>query len=131
MTGWNSKPEWPDLSDKEKAQIKEFWDSVVNSVTVPEDVFKDAQLHGVDYMQDGKHVPLEKEYNNKMPTHDPYTNPNAQVYYECKCGVILDPGTKSFAALNNAASDKGWKVRWKQNGEGYEPFCVECGKDVE
>jgi len=56
---------------------------------------------------------------------------DAHVYYECKCGAILDPGTKSFAGLNNAASDKGWKVRWKANGEGYEPFCVECGKDVE
>lgn len=72
-----------------------------------------------------------KEYKNKVPTHDPYTNPDAHIYYQCDCGKILDPGTKSFAALNNAASREGWKVRWRQNGEGYQPFCVECGKEVE
>jgi len=81
--------------------------------------------------KDLKEAATVKVYNNQMPTHDPYTNPNAQLYYECKCGAILDPGTKSFAALNNAASDKGWKVRWRKDGMGYEPFCVECGKDVE
>ncbi len=73
----------------------------------------------------------KKEYNNKVPPHDPYTNPNAHIYHECACGAILDPGTKSFAALNNAASNAGWKIRWKQSGEGYQAFCVKCGKDVE
>lgn len=72
-----------------------------------------------------------KEYNNKVPTHDPYTNPNAHIYYECSCGAILDPGTKSFASLNNAASENGWKVRWNKNGQGYQPFCVKCGEEVE
>ncbi len=128
--GWSSKPEWPKLTDT--AAMEE-----IAAHGWPEEVLEfdkamgDTQLHGIGFTQDGKHVSLEKVYNNRMPTHDPYTNPNAQVYYECKCGAILDPGTKSFASLNNAASDKGWKVRWKQNGEGYEPFCVECGKDVE
>lgn len=74
---------------------------------------------------------LEKVYNNLSPTHDPYTNPNSHIYYQCKCGDILDPGTKSFAALNNCASEKGWKVRWSKDGQGYEPFCVECGEGVE
>lgn len=72
---------------------------------------------------------LEKVYNNKVPTHDPYTNPDAHIYYQCACGSILDPGTKSFAALNNAASDKGWKVRW--GSEGYTPYCVKCGEGIE
>jgi hypothetical protein len=80
--------------------------------------------------QYGKFNTEPREYTNLKPTHDPYTNPNAQLYYECKCGAILDPGVKSFASLNNAASDQGWKVRWKSDGMGYEPFCVECGKDV-
>lgn len=71
----------------------------------------------------------EKVYNNLPPTHDPYTNPNAQIYYQCSCGAILDPGTKSFAALNNYASEKGWKIRF---GEvGYTPYCVKCGEGVE
>lgn len=70
-----------------------------------------------------------KEYSNKMPTHDPYTNPNAQIYYQCSCGAILDPGTKSFAALNNAAMNAGWKVRWGETS--YKPYCVKCGEDVE
>jgi len=71
----------------------------------------------------------EKVYNNLHPTHDPYTNPDSHIYYQCSCGAILDPGTKSFAALNNCASDKGWKVRW--GADSYQPYCVECGKDVE
>jgi len=70
-----------------------------------------------------------KEYNNKVPTHDPYTNPNAHIYHECACGAILDPGTKSFAALNNAASNAGWKIRW--GVEHYQAYCVECGEDME
>jgi len=71
-------------------------------------------------------IKIEKVYNNLKPTHDPYTNPNAILYHECGCGAILDPGTKSFAALNNAASNEGWKIRWKANGDGYKAFCAEC-----
>lgn len=84
--------------------------------------FKDGQI---------KHeiIPPERLYNNKMPTHDPYTNPNAQIYYQCHCGAILDPGTKSFAALNNAAMNAGWKVRWGETS--YKPYCVKCGEEVE
>jgi hypothetical protein len=70
-----------------------------------------------------------KVYSNKVPTHDPYTNPNAHIYHQCSCGAILDPGTKSFAQLNNAASAAGWKIRWGH--EHYKAYCVECGKDVE
>lgn len=83
------------------------------------------------------HIPLSKiycntpikEYNNKVPTHDPYSNPDAHIYYQCACGQILDPGTRSFAALNNHASLVGWKVRW--GASHYMAHCVECGKDVE
>lgn len=67
--------------------------------------------------------------NNLKPTHDPYTNPNAHIYYECACGAILDPQTKSFAALNNHASVKGWKIRFTD--KGYVPYCVKCGEGVE
>lgn len=74
---------------------------------------------------------IKKVYNNRMPTHDPYVNPDSHIYYQCGCGAILDPGTKSFASLNNAASSQGWKVRWNKNGEGYQPFCVKCGEGVE
>lgn len=72
---------------------------------------------------------VPKFLNNKHPTHDPYTNPNAHIYYQCGCGAILDPGTKSFAALNNCASNAGWKVRW--GADTYVPYCVKCGEDVE
>lgn len=70
-----------------------------------------------------------KEHTNKVPTHDPYTNPNAQIYYECGCGAILDPGTKRFAELNNCASKAGWKIRFGETG--YTPYCVKCGEGVE
>lgn len=77
------------------------------------------------------HKNITKEYKNKVPTHDPYTNPDSHIYYQCDCGAILDPGTRSFASLNNHASDTGWKVRWRQCGNGYQAFCVKCGEGIE
>lgn len=71
----------------------------------------------------------KREYKNKVPTHDPYSNPDSHIYYECACGAILDPGTKSFAQLNNAASNAGWKIRFGH--EYYVPYCVKCGEGVE
>lgn len=65
-----------------------------------------------------------KERQNKIPTHDPYTNPNAFIYYQCDCGQVLDPKTKSFASLNNHASDAGWKIRL--GSEHYVPYCPKC-----
>lgn len=62
--------------------------------------------------------------NNKFPTHDPYTNPGAYLYYECECGQVLDPRVKSFASLNNHASNANWKVRWGPNS--YVPYCPKC-----
>ena len=94
---------------------------------------QDAQLYGTGWVRINpgyvEHVPIEKMRANLKPTHDPYTNPNAHIYYECGCGAILDPGTKSFAQLNNCASDAGWKVRW--GADSYVPYCVKCGEDVE
>lgn len=71
---------------------------------------------------------INEKKNNKVPTHDPYTNPNAQLYYSCGCGAILDPGTKRFAELNNCASNAGWKIRFSD--KGYTPYCVDCGIGV-
>lgn len=70
----------------------------------------------------------EIERTNKVPTHDPYTNPDTQIYYSCKCGEVFDPGTKSFAALNNAASHTGWIISWCKNGQGYDAFCPKCAE---
>lgn len=64
------------------------------------------------------------EFKNKIPTHDPYTNPGAFLYYECECGQVLDPRVKSFASLNNHASNSGWKVRWGPHH--YVPYCPKC-----
>lgn len=61
---------------------------------------------------------------NKIPTHDPYTNPGAFLYYECECGQVLDPKVKSFASLNNHASNANWKVRWGPHH--YVPYCSKC-----
>lgn len=41
------------------------------------------------------------QFKNKVPTHDPYTNPNAFLYYECDCGqvtssIMLCPRCQSF-----------------------------------
>lgn len=76
-------------------------------------------------MKEGKEAEqLIEKYTNKIPTHDPYTNPNAFIYYQCDCGQVLDPKTKSFASLNNHASEAGWKVRW--GSEHYVPYCPKC-----
>jgi len=96
---FNFKAEWPihvgvdlgienvepvdKISGVSKAEIKAIWNNAENKLR-----------------------------SNKVPTHDPYTNPNAHIYYSCDCGNILDPGTKRFAELNNAAMDAGWKIRW-------------------
>lgn len=100
-----------------------------NEWPVSKPAIADALTHGIGVTLDGEYVPLEKVYNNMMPTHDPYTNPDAIIYYECLCGAILDPGTKSFASLNNHASEKGWKIRFSD--KGYIPYCVKCGQGVE
>lgn len=68
-----------------------------------------------------------KERQNKIPTHDPYTNPNAFIYYKCDCGEVLNPKTKSFASLNNHASNAGWKIRW--GSEYYVPYCPKCANE--
>lgn len=69
-------------------------------------------------------IPREELYNNLKPTHDPYTNPNAHIYYECECGQKLDPKTKRFAELNNCASNASWKIRWGE--KSYIPYCPKC-----
>lgn len=93
----------------------------------------DVAIYTVYDKDGGLQYLTEEEFQNKFknisPTHDPYTNPNAHIYYECSCGAILDPGTKSFAALNNCASEAGWKVRW--GADSYVPYCVKCGENVE
>lgn len=85
--------------------------------------------HGVNNIQSGKFNTEPTSYQNKIPTHDPYTNPNAFLYYECQCGAVLDPKVKSFASLNNHASNAGWKIRWGK--KHYVAYCSECGEGVE
>lgn len=86
--------EWPKIIDKQIKEIKRRWN------------------------EDGKIL------NNKTPTHDPYTNPGAFLYYQCECGQVLDPKVKSFAALNNYASKADWKIRW--GAQHYVPYCPKC-----
>src|SRR5258705_13743669 len=99
----------------------------------------DASLHGQGFTKDGNHILLAevyynedgsiaiKEFNNQIPTHDPYTNPGAFLYYECECGQRLDPHTKRFAELNNSAMNSGWKIRF--GSSYYIPYCPECAKE--
>lgn len=82
------------------------------------------EVHPEDIGKQIKIIVPEDFKINKIPTHDPYTNPNAFLYYECECGQRLDPRVKSFASLNNHASDAGWKVRWGPHH--YVPYCPKC-----
>lgn len=127
MSGWGSKPEWPSVELIPPSKpVNQQWSTgglIFKEMTKEEfqNMYPNEQL--------GKLSTQPREYNNLKPTHDPYTNPNTHIYYECLCGAILDPCTKSFAALNNAASSQGWKIRW--GAHSYIPYCVGCGKDVE
>lgn len=147
MTGWGkewniSKP----LANKIDKEFEQKWpkptDSVAidwgkNSSTTAAVLIKDDKIIDVKYGEEAEKLLADKEfpatgtksYDNQIPTHDPYTNPGAYLYYECKCGQRLDPHTKRFAELNNAAMKAGWKIRWGANS--YVPYCVECGRDVE
>jgi len=122
-TGWNFTP---------SEAIKSFEDSPVYIGIDPAKPGSEQTVYGVWTAEGWKQL-SEEEFKNKFkntaPTHDPYTNPGAHIYYECGCGAILDPGTKSFAQLNNCASNAGWKVRW--GADSYVPYCVKCGEDVE
>ena len=126
-TGWGNSQEWIDKVNEEFD--KEF---PIHIGIDPAKPGSDETTYGV-WTAKGFEPLTEEEFKNKFkntaPTHDPYTNPNAHIYYECGCGAILDPGTKSFAALNNCASEAGWKVRW--GADSYVPYCVKCGENVE
>lgn len=130
MTGWGSDwntgvpPVWPEPKQDEKVTLIYSGTDLASEPSIT--------IYGV-YTKDGFVNLTEKEFQNKFkntqPTHDPYTNPNSHIYYECGCGAILDPGTNSFASLNNHASEAGWKVRW--GADSYVPYCVKCGEGVE
>ena len=115
--GWSTSWNLPSLDKADTIKI-EHVDGVWPTLTKDE-AKSDIDFGGV----------LLKKYDNNRPTHDPYKNPDAHIYYECACGAILDPGTKSFAQLNNHASKEGWKIRFGETG--YTPYCVKCGKDIE
>lgn len=122
--GWDLAPK-PDQTAYVVLEANKFRPATEDEIKIIEDADK---MRSVNWPED-----LVKAYasvrNNLVPTHDPYTNPGAYLYYECKCGAVLDPKVKRFAALNDAASEAGWKVRW--GAQYYVPYCVECGKGVE
>ncbi len=100
-----------------------------DTITVCIGEVKDGELIIHQFLSGDAALAKIKEYENDKPTHDPYTNPDMYLYHQCDCGAILDPNTKSFAQLNNAASYAGWKIRWGH--DSYKAYCVECGKGVE
>lgn len=129
MSTWGTK--WP-----KPANLPEDWLTAKPFIGIDLASKPDQTVYGI--VEDGKvrqasateiNAIYQASRVNKVPTHDPYTNPNAFLYYECKCGQILDPKVKSFAALNNAASEAGWKIRWGE--QYYVPYCKKCGEGVE
>jgi hypothetical protein len=125
--GWGTS--WDKFKPKADDWVKEYIEAPVftgidlgTSDTTVLTTFEDGEIkHRV--------IPQNELFKNKIPTHDPYTNPGAFLYYECECGQILDPKTKRFAELNNCASNTGWKVRW--GSQHYIPYCVECAREKE
>ena len=119
---WTTKPDYtlgkPTLTINENGPLGEAGKFTIEWLGV--DLGSDDRTNHIEWIK------TIKERTNKVPTHDPYTNPNAYIYYSCDCGNILDPDTKRFAELNNAAMNAGWKIRWGH--EYYEPFCPKCVK---
>lgn len=134
--GWGDKVEWPNVGcipPKTETVVPNEVLLISNEGLKEWPVAPASQQEKTTIIYEGpnlfpeiNHVRLRV---NVKPTHDPYKNSNSHIYYECACGAILDPGTKSFAALNGKASEVGWKIRF---GEiGYTPYCVKCGEGVE
>lgn len=125
--GWGK--EWPSNSQVWIDQVNKAFDAEFPEITSLD--LATGEKVVLTTIKDGiiTHTDITKEYKNKVPTHDPYSNPDSHIYYECACGAILDPGTRSFAQLNNAAMNSGWKVRW--GATSYQPYCVKCGHDVD
>lgn len=133
--------DWPEekLADAAIAIIGTVWPIPKEPTSIGWDLSKGPDQTAYGIIEDSKVRPASateinaiyqaSRVKNKVPTHDPYTNPGAYLYYECKCGQILDPKVKSFAALNNVASVVGWKIRFGH--EYYIPYCIECGKGID
>ena len=70
MTGWSSKPEWPELKNSKT------WEDEVNKA-FEQHFATDAIEAGVNELANklADNILKEKVYNNLSPTHDPYTNP--------------------------------------------------------
>ena len=128
--GWTSNPVYVgvDLASRpDKTIVAAYKDGEfvahVDAVTTAHVIAASKMLKSND-----KHNPFDPDRKklNKVPTHDPYTNPDAYVYYSCDCGEVFDPGTKSFAALNNAAQHTGWVIKW--GAMYYEATCPKCSK---
>lgn len=121
---------WQNAQAIAHEKLKLTGDVIITKTTIENGEVKVEVIpQGLVYFEEAAPI-SEKAYTNLAPTHDPYSNPGAFVYYECNCGAILDPKTKSFAGLNNAAMNAGWKIRWKRSGEGYQPFCPKCGEGM-
>lgn len=100
--GWGK--EWPKITDTwvnskvwedgvNKAFDKEFLSKLEGEWPIPL-IEKQASYNLATHLTN-----IPKVYSNKMPTHDPYTNPDSQIYYQCNCGAILDPGTKKLCIV--------------------------------
>ena len=132
MSGWGTG--WGGFEHSDNIKKKALEEGLNSPINIVWDLAtgSDEEVYGAWTAEGWKELSkeeFENKFRNSAPTHDPYTNPNAHIYYECGCGAILDPGTKSFAQLNNCASDAGWKVRW--GADSYVPCCVKCGEDIE
>ena len=149
--GWDSKwPNaklhgeyvWPTLKADETITIEHVKKAKDFLEAETDKAMTDVSLHGQGFTKDEKHIPLTEILDvleqaksdiieitgiNQIPTHDPYTNPGAFLYYECECGQRLDPHTKRFAELNNSAMNSGWKIRF--GSSYYIPYCPECAKE--
>lgn len=105
------------------------WNKPIEAKLTDEEVkqFKQALEQTIIWPSEDKILPSGLNTavrNNKIPTHDPYTNPGAFLCYQCDCGEVLEPKVKSFASLNNHASNANWKIRW--GVAHYVPYCPRC-----
>lgn len=148
--GWGNK--WPSDGPKLENAVKKDWLTHTSDVTPkavevinwPDDPFawpKAPDLTGWDlgigertmlitFENDGfEHTVINQTELKSQGSN--LVDAQAYLYFQCDdCNEIFDPHTKSFAKLQEARANAGWKCVWNIDGMGYKVYCTECGEKV-
>lgn len=69
------------------------------------------------------------QWKNMNIIEDDNYEPDTILVFECKCGEVFNPNTKSFQRLANEAKACGWNIKFHLNKSGYDTVCQGCLKN--